>query len=295
MGHANAAAEYSFSRMDRERARWTVPQIYAPPRDLSGHLDQCFITRGMSSQSPSERGRRMPEGASYIVLLRGRRTPEGVSDEATLVVGGAQQAIHDIPTWSYEYQCGLRIQPGAGGLVLGTPATAVKNAIFPLRELWGDDAARLLDRLLAARSDAERVEMFSATVRQRLRGSSKTDLVAVRLARAIRRARGNQRLGALAKQLGTTVRTLERRFDGSVGLSPKQYQRIARIARVFDLVGASGRAWADVAVECGYYDQSHLVEDCHQILGRSPERFLSRLTNVASLEIGLVFENDRAA
>jgi len=73
-------------------------------------------------------------------------------------------------------------------------------------------------------------------------------------------------------------------------LGPKQYQRIARIARVFDLIGRTGSDWAAVAAECGYFDQSHLVDDCHEILGHPPERFLRRLTNVASLEIGLVFE-----
>jgi AraC-like DNA-binding protein len=278
--------------MDVNRAHWTVPEVHAPPRDLQRYLDMSFVTQGMSSRSPHERGRRMPEGASYIVLLRGRRTASGVADEATIVVGGAQEAIHEIPTWSYEYQCGLRIVPGAAGVVLGSPASAIRNSIIPLREVWGGRADRLLDRLLAARSSPECSLLLLNAVRERLSESPEADLLAVRLARAIRGARGNTRLAALAQDCGTSVRTLERRFGDGVGLGPKQYQRIARIARVFDLVGRSGRPWVDVAAACGYYDQSHLVDDCQQILGRPPEQFLRRLTNVASLEVGLVFEND---
>ena len=283
-------AEYTFAKMDANRAHWTVPQIHHPPRDLRRYLDACFITRGMSLRSPNERGRRMPEGASYIVLLRGRRAAGGDGDQASLVVGGAQERVHDIPSWDYEYQCGLRIQPGATSAVLGVSAAAIANSIVPLRELWGDRADRLLDHLLAARSDGEAAHLLHEAVRQRLHEHANPDLLTVHLARAIRGAPGDARLAALARDCGTTVRTLERRFRDNIGLRPKQYQRIARIARVFDLIGRTGSDWAAVAAECGYFDQSHLVDDCHEILGHPPDRFLRRLTNVSSLEIGLVFE-----
>jgi AraC-like DNA-binding protein len=284
-------AEYTFAKMDADRAHWTVPQIHPSPPDLHRYLDACFTTHDVSSRSPGERGRRMPEGASYIVLLRGRR-PTGSGDEATLVVGGAQERVHDIPSWDYEYQCGLRIQPGAARAVLGESAEAIRNAIVPLREFWGDRADRLLDLLLAVRSDRHRVQLLHEAVRDRIRGNAEADLVAVRLARAIRGACGDARLGRLARDYGTTVRTLERRFRENIGLGPKQYQRIARIARVFGKVAPNGRDWAAIAAECGYYDQSHLIDDCHELLGHPPDRFLRRLTNVSSLEIGLVFETD---
>jgi AraC-like DNA-binding protein len=288
----DADAEYTFAKMDANRAHWTVPRIHPPPRDLQRYLDTCFTTRSMSSPNPDERGRRMPEGASYIVLLRGRTSARGSGDQATLVVGGAQDGVHDIPSWDYEYQCGVRIQPGATSAVLGESAKAIKNSIVPLRAFWEDRADRLLDRLLAARSESESVLLLHEAVRDRLRESAAADLLAVRLARAIRGAPGDTRLAALARDYGTTVRTLERKFDEHIGIGPKQYQRIARIARVFGLIGRSGREWAAVAAECGYYDQSHLVDDCHEILGHSPDRFLRRLTNVSSLEIGLVFERN---
>ena len=135
------------------------------------------------------------------------------------------------------------------------------------------------------------VHVLAEAVRDRLRANAELDLRAVRLARAIREAGGDARLAALARSCGTTVRTLERRFRESVGLAPKQYQRIVRIARVFRQIARTGSSWAQVAAECGYYDQAHLVDDCHDVLGRSPERFVRDLTNVSSLEIGLIFEN----
>lgn len=294
MVEQESETEYSFARMDANRARWTVPEIYAPPADLSRYLDVFFVTRGMSSRSADERGRRMPEGASYIVLLAGRAPSRSSAADAVLVAGGAQERVHEIPTWSYAFQCGVRIRPGACGAVLGIAASAIRNAIVPLRELWGTRAERLLELLAAAKTGRECVELLSEAVRSQLCERAEADLLAVRFARAIRDAQGNARLAALARECGTTVRTLERRFEAGIGLSPKQYQRITRIARVFDGVGKEKRGWAELALDCGYYDQSHLVEDCHRLLGRSPDQFLRRLTNVASLEIGLIFEKESA-
>jgi transcriptional regulator GlxA family with amidase domain len=106
----------------------------------------------------------------------------------------------------------------------------------------------------------------------------------------VRDAPGDARLSELAAELGLSVRTLERRFRENLGLSPKKYQRITRIAKVLDLLHSREGDWAGIAGLAGYYDQSHLIDDCHSILGRSPERFLRTVTNAGSLEIGLVFD-----
>jgi AraC-like DNA-binding protein len=236
----------------------------------------------------------MPEGASYIVFLRGRATASGVSDEATLVVGGAQERVHEIPSWDYQFQCGLRIQPGAARIVLGSAAPALKNAIIPLREVWGARADRLLERLLTARADAEYIRMLSEAVEDSLCERADVEALSVALAQAVRSAPGGVRVSHLARELGMSVRTLERRFREDIGLAPKQYQRMARMAKVLNLVDGSGGDWASIAAACGYFDQSHLIDDCHGVLGRSPERFLRNVTNAESLQIGLVFERQPA-
>jgi transcriptional regulator GlxA family with amidase domain len=127
-------------------------------------------------------------------------------------------------------------------------------------------------------------------VREFLAREPHGDLLAVRFARAVRSASGDAKVSVLARELGVTVRTIERRFHDAVGLGPKQYQRVARLAKVLVSLNESGGDWARIASSCGYYDEAHLSADCHGVLGRPPERFLRDVTNVASLEIGLVFE-----
>lgn len=287
----NDAAEYTFTRMNEDRAHWVVPRVYSPPRELRFYLDACFVTEYRDGRNTTERGRRLPEGAAYIVFLRGKKTEACDGADSALVFGGPHDCIHDIPTWDYHFQYGLRIQPGAAGLVLGAPAATLTNRIVPLRELWGARADRLFDSLLGASSDSEALGLMASTVGAVLLERRDADLTTVRLARAVRRATGDLRIKQLALDVGLSVRTLERRFRDGVGLSPKQYQRVARLANMLATTKPMRGDWAAIASDCGYYDQAHLVDDCNAILGRPPERFLRSITKPSSLEIGLVFDS----
>lgn len=63
----------------------------------------------------------------------------------------------------------------------------------------------------------------------------------------------------LAKRLGTTPRTLQRRFATDVGITPKLLARIVRFQRVFSEWRADPTSLSRVAAECGYYDHAQLV------------------------------------
>lgn len=93
--------------------------------------------------------------------------------------------------------------------------------------------------------------------------------------RAIRSSHGMVELGNLCTELGLHPRTLQRRFLTEVGILPKQLARIARFQRVFGAWRSDPSSLARVAVECGYYDQSHLTRDFRELAGAPPAGFLS--------------------
>ena len=287
-------AEYTFAEVRRENTHCVVPRVYLPPLRFQPYLDAYVVTELTSTPASSGRARRMPEGASYISFLRGRKSASGVSDDAVLVVGGAQEHVHDIPVWDYQFQCALRIKPGAAALILGPTVPLLTNAIVPLRDLWGERADCLFEQLVAARSDADHIRAISSAVEDVICERAFSAPLSVRLANAVRCAGGNVRISQLAKDLGTTVRTLERRFKEEVGLTPKRYQRISRLAKVVGMLGDT-EDWARIAAECGFYDQSHLIDDCQEVLGDSPERFSRNVASKEALRIGLVFERNRGA
>ena len=63
--------------------------------------------------------------------------------------------------------------------------------------------------------------------------------------------------------------------NGQTGLSPKAHARVQRFRAALALLGRSERVpWAELAVGCGYYDQSHLLRDFRAFSGCSPGEFV---------------------
>ena len=78
-------------------------------------------------------------------------------------------------------------------------------------------------------------------------------------------------MSSLAEHFGLSQRHLRRKFHQVVGLSMKEYQSIARFNRVLNAkIDLEHKGWAEIALENGYYDQAHLVNDFKKRLGASP-------------------------
>ena len=123
--------------------------------------------------------------------------------------------------------------------------------------------------------------------------SPKTFARVVRLGRVIERARavpaqhdvdeairrivdagGSLGITRLAPALGVTRQHLARRFSQLVGVSPKTFARVVRLGRVIERARAvpAGETinWSALALELGYFDQSHLVDEFRELTGVTP-------------------------
>ncbi|HEY0495966.1 MAG TPA: AraC family transcriptional regulator [Kutzneria sp.] len=79
------------------------------------------------------------------------------------------------------------------------------------------------------------------------------------------------RVDDLAAAVGLSTRQLRRRFSIAVGLRPKAYGRVVRLHAALNLAAASAKpAWADIAQQCGFYDQPHLIAEFRAATGRPP-------------------------
>jgi AraC-like DNA-binding protein len=66
-------------------------------------------------------------------------------------------------------------------------------------------------------------------------------------------------------------------FHEEVGLAPKQFARVRRFQWALRWLRKGPRVnWAWLAVECGYYDQAHLIKDFQTFAGVCPQRLPAR-------------------
>ncbi len=103
---------------------------------------------------------------------------------------------------------------------------------------------------------------------------------------AIRSSHGAVNLDDLSRQLDLTPRSLQRRFKLRVGISPKQLARIVRFQRIFAAWREDPSTLSRVAVECGYFDQPHMIRDFRQFAGAPPAGFLAALPTCTGFFVG---------
>jgi AraC-like DNA-binding protein len=80
-------------------------------------------------------------------------------------------------------------------------------------------------------------------------------------------------LARLGRRAGVSPFALLRMFRAAVGLSPREYQTLIRVARAKRLL-RDGKPIAQAAAETGFCDQTHLTRHFRRVVGMTPGRYL---------------------
>lgn len=193
------------------------------------------------------------------------------------MVSGAYSSIFVIDTLEAASVIGVHFKPGGAFPFLGLPAGKLADLHVDLETLWGRAAAtELRERLCSAATPDRHLQLLEKGLLAHL-------FRPLQRHRAVRYA-----LEAFVRDTGPTVRDVighiglsHRRFiqvfSDEVGITPKTFCRIQRFHRAVALAEQAGALnWAQVAVDCGYFDQSHLIRDFLAFSGLSPADYLCR-------------------
>jgi AraC-like DNA-binding protein len=246
---------------------------YAPSEKLRPFV-ACFWTHdpaaGREASSPSVR-RVLPDGCIDVVLGFAGQADE---PESAMAVGTMTRALVLEPGAGPECFVGVRFRPGKAAAFLTVPANELTDLRVPLDELWLD-AGEVRDALSARPGAVERVRALERVLAARAApGAVPAQHDVDEAIRRIVDAGGSLGITRLAPALGVTRQHLARRFSQLVGVSPKMFARVVRLGRVVERARAvpAGETinWSALALELGYFDQSHLVDEFRELTGLTP-------------------------
>ena len=198
---------------------------------------------------------------------------EGSAKQADALVSGQLTAPIRLAGNGPGDVVGIRFRTSAAASVLRLPLADLNDRVEPLTDV----SRRLsMDLLRAARSREQPVARVSAIARALCRYVSRSpDSLAARATSALEAAHP-ARIETLARSLGTTTRTLERRVTLATGLPPATLRRVIRFRRAFRMLdGAPRGTWTEVATRSGFADQAHLIRDFRQFAGAAPTDFFA--------------------
>jgi AraC-like DNA-binding protein len=169
---------------------------------------------------------------------------------------------------------GCYLYPYAIPRLFGFPANDLTNLMTDFRSLLGVEGGLLEERMLTARDNTKRLAILSAFLEMRLdRDRRELPLVFASINRIIE-THGLIDVGTLSAELSLSHRQFERKFKEFSGFAPKLYSRIARFQAALSEYG-SGKSLTNIAYDCGYYDQSHFINDFREFSGYNPKVYFS--------------------
>lgn len=234
---------------------------------------QNGVTLGVHRGLPSRSITLVISLAGPITLIGGPGTEHGHLASHT-VVGGLHLAPSLIQQDAYQEGLHLCLNPLGVRRLLGVSATELSSTTCDLADLpvrWG---RHLADRLRAATDWQTRFAVLDAELSKGTTGQV-TLVSEIQWAwQKLVSGSGTTRIAELADEVGWSRRHFGQRFAHAVGVSPKQAARLMRFERSTGLL-RRGRRLADVAVECGYYDQAHLTNEWREFAGCSPSTWIA--------------------
>jgi AraC-like DNA-binding protein len=189
-------------------------------------------------------------------------------------------ALHDtyalVEHDGYQHGIEVRLTPLGAHALFGLSMQELTNQVVELDDLLGHGADELVGRLWDATGWETRFELLDRMIAARVAEARPPSEGVVWAWRQLRASRGRTAVGALATELGWSHRRLIARFREQVGMPPKTIGRLLRFEHVSRaLMARPEPPLAEVAFDCGYYDQAHLNRDFRDFAGMSPGAFLA--------------------
>jgi AraC-like DNA-binding protein len=154
----------------------------------------------------------------------------------------------------------VRLSPLRAYSLLGVATTDLGCNVVGLEDIWGRRVARLREQLAAAATWDERFALTRVFLAQCDDQALMPSPEVVASWGRVVASRGQVMIGDLADSCGWSRKRLWSRFESQIGLTPKRAAMLVRFRHAIEGLLA-GRPAADVAMACGYTDQSHLCRD----------------------------------
>jgi AraC-like DNA-binding protein len=276
-----AARRIELTRHRSALGGWETARAAPDPRLRGDVLEYC----GYREETPGPlRRRELPVPMTVLIIELGPplrvidpRTPDAVRCHRAGFAAGIGDVYTITESLGVSYGVQVNLTPLGLYRLLGRPMSELCNEVVAIEDVLGTGGARLGAELGELPGWAARFARLDAFLVERMaRGTAAGGDVAWAYGQIVASG-GLVAIADLARELGLSRKRLGQRFREQVGMTPKPLARLVRFDRVMHLL-RSGRktCWTDVALDCGYSDQSHFNREFRAFSGGTPGEYLVR-------------------
>jgi len=170
---------------------------------------------------------------------------------------------------------GAYIYPFAVPYFFKVPSDETTNEMLDLDIFLGNaEGKELEERIMIAPDNSKRAEILTAYLEGKLNNRLLSHNNIIAAVKHVIHAKCPGTVTQLADKFNLSVRQFDRKFKEYAGFSPKTYLRLVRLHNATQQYGTD-KPLTQIALECGYYDQSHFIHDVKAFTGYHPSYYFS--------------------
>lgn len=170
----------------------------------------------------------------------------------------------------------VMFQPFGFHALFGVPTAPLSNAGTEGHALLGRRVSQLHKHLGNLRGLSHRAKALDAYFLRKLSNVPSTDPVHKAL-HLLTLPETDLKVIEVARQMGVSLRQLERKSLAYAGMSPKTLARISRFNHALRLRTERSLTWTEIAHVARYHDHMHMIRDFREFAGEAPTSALQEI------------------
>ncbi len=253
-------------------------QRLAPPPELAPLIQHLWYVQWDVRHASPATAETLPHPNCYLIFEHNLERPiddPGVHERAE--IAGVCTSKFSRSMEGYGRVFGIKFQPGGLRPFLQTSVSRLTDRVVPGAEIFGPGILALATQLRALDSAEAMAKATAGFFLERLPKADSDTVTATTLVNMILHDATILRVEEVSRRSGLSVRSLQRLFREYVGVPPKWVIRRFRLHELLERLN-SGEAidGVQLALDLGYADQAHLINDFRKLAGYAPTEYLRR-------------------
>ena len=254
---------------------------HLPGPPLNQFVELFWFYDGFPSRA-HKKERLMPDGSIELVInlnedetrIYDRHNLEKCDRLPGSVLCGPHSSFFVIDTAEQDSVMGIHFKPGGAFPFFKLPADELQNMHVSLEDLWGREAKLMRERILEAPTPKMKFQVLEESLLARTAKPLERHRAVNHALALFRNIHTAPAMAEISEQIGISSRRFIQLFSNEVGLTPKVFSRVRRFQQVLRTVHSGvDFDWAEIAADCGYYDQAHFIHDFRAFSGINPTTY----------------------
>jgi AraC-like DNA-binding protein len=223
----------------------------------------------------------VPSGLPELIFYFGNRpqtTDSKKSIPENACVSGQQTRFYDMQVSGKLSLFSILFQPHGAAQIFDVPINQLFEQNIPLEFIVNHEAIEMEAKLQETKTFQEKVAITEKFLLAMLKSNYKQhEFNRINFCLTeINRTKGLVSTGKLSELTCLSRKQFERNFSAFVGTSPRQFLKTVRFQHALHTkFKQKSLSLTQLAFDCGYYDQSHMINDFKNLSGYTPGEYFA--------------------